>query len=62
MTTLDQIPPQKKTECSYIGRQFLRWNKYWIKCKDPKKRDQYMKQAAKLGEMLEAELLSKQYE
>ena len=62
MITLDQIPPQKKTEHSHIGRQFLRWSKYWMNSKDPKKRDQYLKQTVKLGELLEAELLSKQYE
>lgn len=54
--------PIKKSERSHIGRQFLRWSKYWMNCKDPQKRDQYMKQTIKLGEMLEAELLSKQHE
>ena len=48
--------PVKKSERSFIGRTFLRWSKYWMACKDPKKREQYMKQAIKLGEMLENEL------
>lgn len=62
MQTLDKIPPVKPQERSHIGRQFLRWSKYWMNAKDPKKREQYMKQTVKLGEMLENELLSKQHE
>lgn len=54
--------PIKKSEHSYIGRQFLRWSKYWMNCKDPKKRQELFKQARLLGEMLEAEFLSKQHE
>lgn len=58
----EEIKPIKRSERSHIGRQFVRWSKYWMNTKDPKKREQYMKQTAKLGEMLENELLSKQRE
>lgn len=62
MKTLDQIPPVKKGERNHIQRQFLKWSKYWMNCKDPKKREQYMRQAVRLGEFLEAELLGKERE
>ena len=57
MQTLDQIPLVKKQERSHTARQFLRWNKYWMNCKDPKMREAYFKQANILGHMLEEELL-----
>lgn len=56
MKRLDQIPPVKKSERPFIGRRFLRWSKYWEKCKDPEKRKILFKQACILGEMLEKEL------
>lgn len=48
--------PVKKSEHSFIGRVFLRFSKYWMSCKDPKKRKELFKQAQTLGEMLEQEV------
>lgn len=58
---LDEIPPVKPLERPYAGRIFLRFSKYWIACKDPKRRKELFKQAEILGHRLEEELL-RQYE
>lgn len=55
MKTLDQIPPVKKAEFSFTARQFLRWSKYWMACKDKQKQERLFKQARILGELLERE-------
>lgn len=60
METLDQIPPVKKAERTHLQRQFLRWNKYWYNCKDPKKREKWFDEAVKLGQWVEDELFGKQ--
>ena len=60
MQKLDDLDPVKKSERTHIQRQFIKWNKYWITCKDEKKKAEYFKQANKLGAMIEQELLGKQ--
>lgn len=62
MQTLDKIPPVKLQERSHIGRQFLHWSRCWLVCKEPKKKERLFRQMAKLGEMVEKELLSRQRE
>ena len=56
---LDEIPPQKADERTHIQRQFLRFSKYWMAEKNPKKREELFKQANKLGHWMEQELLNR---
>ena len=56
---LDDIPPRKKDERTYIERQFLRWSKYWVACKNPEKRKELFEQANRLGYMVENQLLNR---
>ena len=60
MQKLDNVEPVKKAEQTHIQRQFIRWNKYWMNCKDKEKREKYFEEAVKLGAMVEQELLGKQ--
>lgn len=48
-------PPVKPLERSHTARQFLRFSKYWMNCKDPVKKAEYFRQARILGERLEEE-------
>ena len=62
MKTLDQIPPVKKSERSFTARNFLRWSKYWMACKDKQKQERLFRQAQILGEWLEKEIFDRQKE
>lgn len=56
MKTLDQIPPVKRSEHTHIQRMFLKWHRYWLKCKDPIKRKRLFEQTMVLGNLVGKEL------
>lgn len=52
----------KKGERTYIQRQYIRWSKYWLYCKDPKKKNVLFKQSVSVGDMMLKEMQDKQRE
>lgn len=60
MKTLDKTPPVNTSDQTHTQRQFLRWSKCWLVCKEPKRKEMLLRQMVKLGEMVERELLSRQ--
>lgn len=55
----DEIKPVKPGERTHIQRQFIKWSKYWSRCKIQKNRERYFDQTTMLGKMVERELFSR---
>ena len=61
MIDLSQIPPTKKEERSHIERQFLRWHKYFVQCKDEEKKKKLLNQTIALGNLAERIILKRHF-